>query len=72
MTTTTAVRRQLAFDPDLYLDCRQPEWATYEDHGLIRFERPLGSRTALVLVDDECVEALVVLRARTPAELAAR
>jgi len=31
----TTARRQLAFDPDHYLDCRQPEWASYEDDGLI-------------------------------------
>jgi hypothetical protein len=64
MTTMTTARRQLAFGPDHYLDCRQPEWASYEDDGLIRFERPLGSRTALVLMDDECVEAVTILQAR--------
>jgi len=64
MTVATTARRQLAFDPDHYLDCRLPEWAHYEDHGLIRFERPMGSATPLVFVDDECVEALAILEAR--------
>ena len=41
MTATTAAS-QRAFDPDHYLDCRQPGWEVYEDRGLVRFERVLG------------------------------
>jgi hypothetical protein len=64
MTATTAAPGQLNFDPDYYLDCRQPEWEIYEDRGLVRFERELGSKTPLVFVDDDCVEVLEALRAR--------
>jgi hypothetical protein len=64
MTTATTARRQLAFNPDDYLDCRRPGWALYEEGGLVRFDRPLGSRTAQVLVDDDCLEVVAVLQAR--------
>ena len=64
MTAATVSRRQLAFDPDDYLDCRRPGWALYEDGGLIRFERPLGAKTAQVLVDDDCLEVVSALAAR--------
>jgi hypothetical protein len=68
MSAATAARRELAFDADDYLDCRRPAWARYEDGGLIRFERPLGARTAQVLVDDDCLEVVLALqvRARRP------
>jgi hypothetical protein len=64
MTATTAARRQLAFDPDDYLDCRRPGWVLYEEGGLVRFDRPLGARTPQVLVDDDCLEVLTALEAR--------
>jgi hypothetical protein len=64
MIATTTGQGPLAFDPDHYLDCRQPGWGSYEDRGLIRFERPLGSRTALVFVDDECIEVVATLEAQ--------
>jgi hypothetical protein len=64
MTTATTVRRQLAFNPDDYLDCRRPGWVLYEESGLVRFDRPLGARTAQVLVDDDCLEVVVALQAR--------
>jgi hypothetical protein len=64
MTATAAAPRQLAFDPNHYLDCRRLEWKSYEGRGLVRFERPPGSKTAVVLVDDVCVEVLAALRAR--------
>jgi hypothetical protein len=64
MTAATAARRRLAFDPDDYLDCRRAGWALYEDGGLIRFERPLGARTAQVLVDDDCIEVVAALQGR--------
>jgi hypothetical protein len=64
MTATRTVAGQLAFLPDDYLDCRQPGWALYEDRGLVCFKRELGSKTALVFVDDDCVEVLKALRAR--------
>jgi hypothetical protein len=66
MTATTAARGPLAFDPDHYLDCRQPSWESYEERGLIRFERPVGSRTALVFVDHDCIEVVGRLEARAP------
>ena len=53
---------QRAFEPDHYLDCRQPGWEIYEDRGLVRFERPPGSRHALVFVDADCAEVLQALR----------
>jgi hypothetical protein len=59
-----AVPRQCSFDPDAYLDCRQAGWEVYEDRGLVRFERPLGSKRSLVFVDDDCTEVLEALRAR--------
>ena len=63
-TTATAATagRCLAFDPDHYLDCRQPGWEIYEDRGLVRFERPLGSTNALVFVDADCTEVSQTLR----------
>jgi hypothetical protein len=61
--TTTTAARQLVFHPDYYLDCRQPEWQSYEDRGLVCFKRELGSKTPLVFVDDHCVEVLEALRA---------
>ncbi len=64
MTATTAAPRQLAFDPNHYLDCRRLEWKIYEGRGLVRFERPPDSRTPVVLVDDVCVEVLAALRPR--------
>jgi hypothetical protein len=64
MTAATTVHDPRAFDADHYLDCRQPGWQSYEDRGLIRFERPLGSRTAVVLVDDDCIEVVATLQAR--------
>jgi hypothetical protein len=59
--TATSPAAPRAFDPDHYLDCRQPGWEIYEDRGLIRFERPVGSRNALVFVDADCVEVLRTL-----------
>ena len=64
MTTTATARGQLAFDPNYYLDCRQPEWETYEDRGLVRFERAPGSKAPLVFVDGDCVEVVEALRTR--------
>jgi hypothetical protein len=64
VSAATAARRHLAFDPDDYLDCRRPGWVLYEEGGLVRFDRPLGSRTAQVLVDDDCLEVVVALEAR--------
>jgi hypothetical protein len=60
-TTATSTSAPRAFDPDHYLDCRQPRWGIYEDRGLIRFERSAGSRNALVFVDADCVEVLHTL-----------
>jgi hypothetical protein len=71
MTATTTAQGPHAYDPDDYLDCRQPGWERYEDRGLIRFERPLGSRTALVFVDDDCVEVRRALQARMHRETVA-
>ena len=59
--TATSTSAPRAFDPDHYLDCRQPGWEIYEDRGLIRFERPAGSTNALVFVDADCVEVLDTL-----------
>jgi hypothetical protein len=70
MTATTAASRQLAFNPDDYLDCRRPGWVLYEEGGLVRFERRLGSRTAEVLVDDDCLEVVATLEARRSRRLA--
>ncbi len=64
MTATAAAPRQLAFDPNHYLDCRRLEWKIYEGRGLVRFERPTGSKTPVVLVDDVCVEVLAALQTR--------
>lgn len=61
--TATAEARRLAFHPDYYLDCRRPTWQIHEDRGRVRFERPLGAKTSLVLVDDDCMDVLEVLRA---------
>jgi len=72
MTAATASGRQLAFDPDDYLDCRRPGWALYEDGGLIRFERPLGARNAQVLVDDDCLEVVAALQSRARRPLPSR
>jgi len=63
MSTTVTAERH-AFDPDHYLDCRQPGWEIYEDRGLVRFERPLGSTSALVYVDGDCTELLQALHPR--------
>ena len=63
--TATMVGGQHAFDPDHYLDCRQQGWEVYEDRGVVRFERPLGSNRAQVFVDDDCTEVLEALRARS-------
>jgi hypothetical protein len=63
MTATAAAPRQVAFDPNHYLDCRRLEWKTYEGRGLVRFERPAGSKAPVVLVDDVCVEVVAALRA---------
>ena len=52
MTATTTVPGQRTFDPDHYLDCRKPGWDVYEDRGLVRFERPMGSSRSLVFVDE--------------------
>jgi hypothetical protein len=62
--SATAAPGQCPFDPDTYLDCRQPGWEVYEDRGLVRFERPLGSKRSLVFVDDDCTEVLEALRSR--------
>ena len=59
--TTTSTLAPRAFDPDHYLDRRRAGWEIYEDRGLVRFERPVGSRKALVLVDADCVEVLDAL-----------
>jgi hypothetical protein len=59
--TATSTSAPRTFDPDHYLDCRQPGWEIYEDRGLIRFERPTGSANALVFVDADCVEVLHTL-----------
>lgn len=64
MTATTTAPGQRAFDPNYYLDCRQLGWDVYEDRGLVRFERPLGSKGSLVFVDDDCTEVLEALRMR--------
>jgi hypothetical protein len=72
MTATTTVPGQRTFDPDHYLDCRKPGWDVYEDRGLVRFERPMGSNRSLVFVDDDCTEVLEALRARANREAAAR
>jgi hypothetical protein len=63
MTATTTARGLLVFDADHYLDRRPSGWESYERRGLIRFERPLGSRRALVLVDADCVEVVATLQA---------
>ena len=72
MTATTTAPEQPAFDPDYYLDCRQPGWDVYEDRGLVRFERPLGSKRSLVFVDDDCTEVLEALRTRVNRGVEAR
>jgi hypothetical protein len=59
--TATAAPDHRAFDPDHYLDRRQRGWEIYEDRGLVRFERPPGSRNALVFVDADCAEVLQAL-----------
>ena len=64
MTATTTAPGQRTFDPDHYLDCRQLGWEVYENRGLVRFERPLGSKRSLVFVDDDCAEVLEALQAR--------
>jgi hypothetical protein len=60
--TATATSGRHGFDPDHYLDCRRPGWEVYEDRGLVRVERPTGSKHALVFVDADCVEVLQSLR----------
>ena len=64
MTATTAAAGRRAFDPDYYLDCRQPERETYEGQGLVRFRRELGSKKPLVFVDDDCTDVLEALQTR--------
>jgi hypothetical protein len=64
MTATATAPGQLAFDPNYYLDCRQPEWEIYEGRGLVRFERAAGSNAPLVFVEDDCVEVIEALRTR--------
>jgi len=71
MTATTTAERR-AFDPDHYLDCRQPGWEVYEDRGLVRFERALGQKHAQVFVDADCAEVLEALRIRVGRATAAR
>lgn len=63
MTVTGTAPGQRAFDPDHYLDCRRPSWVAYEAQGLVRFERQLGAKKPLVVVDDDCLEVLATLRA---------
>ena len=72
VTATSATSARRPFDPDHYLDCRQPGWEVYEDRGLVRFERPRGSRNALVFVDTDCVEVLQTLRGSAARSIAAR
>jgi hypothetical protein len=62
MTATTSPLRQVVVHPDDYLDCRRPSWESYEARGLIRFERELGAKTPMVLVDSECLEVLQILQ----------
>ena len=69
---TTTAPGSRSFDPDHYLDCRQPGWEAYEDRGLVRFERQLGSKSSLVFVDDDCTEVLEALRPRLNLEAPAR
>jgi len=71
MTTTTIAERQ-AFDADHYLDCRRPAWAVYEDRGLVRYERLMGSQHALVFIDADCAEVLQTLRLPLDWSVAAR
>lgn len=71
-TATSAISARRAFEPDHYLDCRRPGWEIYEDRGLVRFERPLGSRHALVFVDADCAEVLQTLRGSADRSTAAR
>jgi hypothetical protein len=70
--TATAAAEHRAFDPDHYLDRRQPGWEIYEDRGLVRFERPVGSRHALVFVDADCVAVLQALGVPVTRSTAAR
>ena len=70
--TATATAERRAFKPDHYLDCRQPGWEIYEDRGLVRFERPLGSKHALVFVDPDCAEVLRALRGAADRSTTAR
>ena len=72
MTATTTASGQRAFDPDHYLDCRQPAWEIYEDRGLVRVERPLGAKDVRVFVDGDCTEVLEVLQARMNRPIGAR
>ncbi len=69
---TTAAAGSHSFDPDHYLDCRQPGWQIYEDRGLVRFERQLGSKGSLVFVDDDCMEVVEALQPRLNREAKAR
>ena len=59
--TATVTPEHRAFEPDHYLDRRQPGWEIYEDRGLVRVERPPGLRNALVFVDADCAEVLQAL-----------
>ena len=70
--TTTAAAGSRSFDPDHYLDCRQPGWLVYEERGLVRLERQLGSKSSLVFVDDDCTEVLEALQPRVNREAKAR
>ena len=69
---TTAAAGSRSFDPDHYLDCRQPGWQVYEDRGLVRFERQPGSKGSLVFVDDDCTEVVEALQPRSNREATAR
>jgi hypothetical protein len=64
MTAIAKAPGRLGFDPDYYLDCRQPEWRHYEVRGLVRCEHGLGSSTPLVFVNEHCVEVLAILKAQ--------
>jgi hypothetical protein len=63
MTATKTASGQVVVDPDHYLDCRRPGWELYEAAGLIRFDRELGAKTAMVFVETECVDVLQALQA---------
>lgn len=70
--TATVASEHRTFDPDHYLDRRQPGWEIYEDRGLVRFERQAGARHALVFVDADCAEVLQALGVPVTRSTAAR